>query len=198
MSILDLGYETKEDFAAALEMANPYFDKMVAELGLANDAIMQSIRDGISPHIAMDLSDDHLDALFAVGIQTMQAGDVAQAQVVFDKLTKLKSYDYRFWYALGTTYQAQGTVDMAARCYIVSLGFQATDVDGYLRLGECLLSAKETAEALEVYQIAAALCDDGHGTPDAHEVALRMITHTEDLLASAGPDSDAAALKGTA
>jgi len=182
MSILDFEFEDTDAFRKDIENALPLMETAIDALGLSNDVLGQALREGISPHIALGLSDDHLDAIFTIGLNAMQAGETAKAQIVFQKLVTLKSIDERFWYALGTTLQIQERVADAARAYVIALGLKATDVEGYLRLGECLLAAKEPPKALECFQLALALCDDGHGDDSQRQMADRYIAHTNERL----------------
>lgn len=196
MSLIDLDFDTPEAMLEEVQSMMPIMDALIDDLGLSDNAAVQSLREGISPHIILGLSDDHLDAIFATGLNFLQAGDVAQAQAVFFKLTTLKSIDYRFWYALGTTLQMQQKLAEAARMYMMSLGLKATDVDGYLRLGECLLAAEELENALGAFQTAYALCEDGHGQEDQKTAAVKMIAHIEERMHLEDVGADPTSLKG--
>ncbi len=176
MSILDFSFTDSESFLNDLKKAVPLRSAVVDFFGMTDDVLGCALHDGISPHIALGLSDEHLEAAFTVGLDAMQAGEVDKAQAVFLKLVTLKSIEERFWYALGTTLQLQERVQDAARAYIIALGLRATDVEGYLRLGECLLSARELRQALEVFQFALALCESGHGNEGNSELSNRYIS----------------------
>ena len=69
-------------------------------------------------------------------------------------LTLLDPLDSRVLYVLGSTYQAENNLPAAARFYLQFLAFDATNADGYLRLGECFLAAKEFEEADQTFKIA--------------------------------------------
>ncbi|WP_341367303.1 hypothetical protein [Yoonia sp. BS5-3] len=196
MSILNFDYEDPSALIDEVNDMMPMMDAVIADLGLSDETAVQAVREGISPHIALGLSDDHLDAIFMTGLKSMQAGDVAQAQTVFFKLATLKAIDYRFWYALGTTFQVQDRFAEAGRIYMVSLSLRATDVDGYLRLGECLLASDEMQEALECFQTAWALCDDGHGTDAQRDAAERLVTHMDERMQTALADAVPLSSKG--
>lgn len=182
MSILDLGFDDPDTFMQDVNGMMPMVDSVIADLGLSDDGAVQSIREGISPHIVLGLTDDHLDSIFVTGLRFMQSGEAAKAQVVFTKLVTFKAIDYRFWYALGTALQVQGHVAEAARTYLYTLGLEATDVDTYLRLGECLLSAGELENALDTFQMVVALCDDGHGQDEQKQIAENLIAHTNERM----------------
>ncbi|MEL7390062.1 MAG: hypothetical protein AAFN76_09800 [Pseudomonadota bacterium] len=186
MSILDFGFNDVDTFLKGIENAMPLMEVAIDELGLSDHVLGHALREGISPHIALGLSGEHLDALFTIGLHAMQAGEIAKAQIVFQKLVTLKSIDERYWYALGTSMQMQDRVAEAARAYIIALGLKATDVEGYLRLGECLLAAKEVNEALACFQMASSLCDDGHGDESQKQMAERYVAHTNQRQKSEG------------
>ncbi len=181
MSILDLKLKTGNDLSKALEAATPLLEQALQELGLANDEIIQLAKEGISPHIAYGLSPEHLDAIFATGINYMQVGEVQKAQGVFLKLNALKSTDARFNYALGTTLQMQGNYAAAAKIYMIALTLDAMNVDAYLRIGECLLASEEFDRAREAFEAAQSLCESGAGSAESRELADRMVAHMQDL-----------------
>ncbi|MEM9785843.1 MAG: hypothetical protein AAF801_05040 [Pseudomonadota bacterium] len=182
MSLLDLEYDDPNSLVDDIKEMMPIMDAVIEDVGLTNDAAMQSLRAGVSPHIALGLSADHLDAIFASGLNYMRSGEVVMAQTVFVKLVTLKEFDHRFWYALGATLQIQGQLAEATRAYLMSLSLRATDVDGYLRLGECLLAAGEFENALGSFETAVALCDDGHGQDDQKNVAERLAAHVRERM----------------
>ncbi len=196
MSILDLGYDDPDTFIEDVNGMMPMVDSVITDLGLADNSAVQSIRDGISPHIVLGLTNDHLDAIFATGLRFMQSGDAAKAQVVFTKLVTFKAIDYRFWYALGTALQTQDHPAEAARAYLYALGLEATDVDTYLRLGECLLSAGELENARDTFQMAVALCVDGHGQDDQRQAAESLIAHTNQRIHPDHSDTNNLSSKG--
>lgn len=198
MSLIDLEFDTPEALLEEMQSMMPLMDAVIEDMGLSDNAAVQSVREGISPHIVLGLSDEHLDAIFVTGLNLMQAGEVAQAQAVFFKLTTLKAIDYRFWYALGTTLQMQQKLGEAARVYIMSLSLKATDVDGYLRLGECLLAAKELENAMGAFQTAVSLCNDGHGDDNQKATAENMIAHIDERLLLDGAGANPTSLKGDA
>ncbi|MEL6683371.1 MAG: hypothetical protein AAFQ09_12125 [Pseudomonadota bacterium] len=175
MSLLDLEFDSPEALVQQVNDMMPVMDGLIEDLGLSDNDAVQSVREGISPHIILGLSDEHLDAIFVTGLNLAQAGNTDQAQVVFLKLATLKAHDYRFWYALGTTLQLQQKLAEAVRAYLMSLSLRATDVDAYLRMGECLLAAEEFENALGCFQMAQALCADGHGQDDQRQAADGMI-----------------------
>ncbi len=181
MSILDLNLKTGDDLNATLDQIAPVVEQVLEELGLADDEIIQLAKEGISPHIAYGLTDAQLDAIFATGINMMQAGDVQKAQNTFLKLNSLKSMDARYNYALGTTFQMQGQYATAAKIYMISLTLDAMNVDGYLRVGECLLASDEIDQAREAFEAAQSLCESGAGSPASRELADRMVAHMHDL-----------------
>ena len=180
MSILDLGFNSEEEFKEAIEIAAPAIEKILQDSGLADENFIKLMEEGFSPCEILGLEKNHLDALFVSGYQYMSAGDMQKAKDVFQTLTQLDSMDERFTFALASVHQIEGDFSVAGKLYLFFLAMDATNVEGYLRLGECLMAAKEYNEADDVFQTAIALCED-YGSEENRKHAEAMITHIADL-----------------
>ncbi|PTW56670.1 tetratricopeptide repeat protein [Breoghania corrubedonensis] len=176
MSIMDLGFSSGEDFSRLLAASAPQIEKIMESSGLAQDNRVRLMQAGYSPKEIFDLTDREVDALFQSGFQALGGGDLQGAQDTFGMLCKLDSLDARFPFALATTYQLQGKFETAAKLHVVALGLDATNVDGYLQLGECLLAARELDNARDVFEVAAALVERGHGEPAMKAQAEAMLS----------------------
>jgi tetratricopeptide (TPR) repeat protein len=160
MSILDIGF-LSGDYLQSLEVASPLIEDILQKTGLAEEDHVKLVRAGYSPKQYLGLTDAEMEGLFRLGYQTLQAGDPERAKAVFLKLCQLDPLDARFPYAIAVTVQVQGKFDVAAKLYLIALALDATRVDIYVRLGECLLAAREYDEAREVLAIAMSLSGEG-------------------------------------
>ncbi|MEO9530023.1 tetratricopeptide repeat protein [Roseibium sp.] len=185
MSILDLGFQSGDDFINSLNLAAPMIEDILKDSGLSENNRVKLMQAGYSPKEILDLSDREMDALFQSGYQAMGVGDLQAAEDVFTTLCRLDSLDARFPFALAATLQLQGRYATAAKLYVVALGLNATHVDAYVRLGECLIEAREFDQAQEVLEIALALTEKGHGDEEARSQAESLIAQISELAARA-------------
>ena len=81
--------------------------------------------------------------------------------------------------------QTRGELNKAAQMYLQFLGLDATNPMGYLRLGECLLAAKEFSEAQAAFLTAKEFAEEGKGQPGNLEEALKLLAIPE--IAAAAP-----------
>lgn len=181
MSILDLGFSSADEFTRLLETAAPQIEDILKTSGLSENNRVKLMQAGYSPKEIFELNDREMDALFQSGYQALGAGDVQKAQDTFATLCRLDSLDARFPFALAATFQLQERFETAGKLYVVALGLDATHVDGFLQLGECLIAAREYDNASEVFEVAAALVDRGHGDAAAKDHAAAMIAHIAEV-----------------
>ncbi|MEM8797308.1 MAG: hypothetical protein AAGE61_17240 [Pseudomonadota bacterium] len=176
MSILDMGTHKQEQIVEAIKAAAPIVQEALDKTGLQDKEFVKMMQQGISPADIIGLTEEELNALFTMGIQFMNAGQVEKARDIFETLTMLNQDDNRFTYALATTHQVDGNFSLAAKLYMMFLAMEATNVEGYLRVSECLMGAKEFDEAIDTCEIAIALVPE-YGT-DAQKA------HAEGLIAT--------------
>ncbi|MEI2384507.1 tetratricopeptide repeat protein [Breoghania sp. JC706] len=184
MSIMDTDYSSAEDFTRLLEASAPAIETILQASGLAEDNRVRLMQAGYAPKEIFDLTDREMDALFQSGVRALGGGDLQGAQDMFAMLCKLDGLDARFPFALAGTFQLQEKFATAGKLYAVALGLDATHVDAYLRLGECLLAAREPDNAREAFEVAVALVERGHGAPELKADAEAMLA----LIAEAGSD----------
>lgn len=189
MAILDGPTPTADNAIEALKVLGPKFDAW-----LNSDAVtprMKSIIDlmseGLSLAQILDVSKEHLDALFVEATRLIQSGQPAKARDMLTGLYQLDPLASRTLYALGLTYQLEGDHEKAGKIYIQFLALDATNVEGYLRLAECFLATGEPKNAVDTFGTAIALAKAGHGTAAQIEHANRMIDIAKSQSAPAKP-----------
>ncbi len=177
MSILDMGFDTREEFIVGLELAAPAIDGLFEEFGWADENFTKLLKAGYSPYEILAMDKEHLNAMFLSGFQYLSAGNLQRAKDTFQLLTQLDPMDERFIFALASAYQLENDYSAAGKLYVFFIALNATDVDGYLRLGECLMGAHEYEEADDVFKTAVALCEKGHGNDEARQYSEIMIAN---------------------
>ncbi len=117
-------------------------------------SILDHLKDGLSLADIIGLKKEHRDAFLVQAGTMIQAGDLDGAKDMLTQLVTLEPLDERPVYLLGFIAQQKGAFDVAAKLYAYFLGYDATNPDGYLRLGECLLGAGELDNAEGTFQSA--------------------------------------------
>lgn len=173
-----------------MEGAVHYTQRLVAEMApeLEEGArqLLEATRDGLSLGDVLGVSKEQKQALLDLGCGLAQAGQLEKACDVLLRLVQLDPLEERAIYALGTVCQTRGELHKAAQLYLQFLALDATNPIGYLRLGECLLAAKEFAQARAAILTARDLAEDGKGHPGNLEEAVRLLEVPE--IANAEPE----------
>ncbi len=120
-------------------------------------SIFDALEEGQSLGDIMNITKQEREALLVQGTRQLQAGDLAGAQETLLIAYRLEPTDARAVYALAAAFQAQQEYAYAAKMYLVFLALDATNPQGYLRLGECLMANREFAEAEGFFEAAKAL-----------------------------------------
>lgn len=171
MSILDSHPLLKIDVKSAAESTPAFLDAVMKSLDLEDTPYYQAIRSGATPAAALGLDQRHVEALYQQGYDLLAVGNIEKARAVLTTLIQLDPSEERGVYALAATYQMEGRFDVAAQIYTTFITMDATNPDGYLRLGECLEALGETENAAGCYEIALGEAERGHGSPDSLQQA---------------------------
>lgn len=156
-------------------------DAIMREAGLQDNAIYRAIRAGATPAAALGLDRKHIEALYEKGYDLLQVGDTARARAVLTTLMTLDPSEERGIYALAASYQMEGRFEPAAQLYTTFITMDATNPDGYLRLGECLLAVGELDDAEGCFDLAREEARRGHGAPGAAAVADQRLAEVRAL-----------------
>lgn len=179
MSILDGMPRTEADMKQIVGGSSTIIDEFLskAELSPRAQSIVDHLKDGLSLADILKISKEERDALLVQGIRQMQSRDVAGAQTTLTMLHRLEPLDERVIYALATTYQAQEDYAVAGKLYVTFLALDATNAEGYLRLGECFLGNRETEQAYACFEVGKGEAASA-GRADLVAYADRMIALT--------------------
>ena len=178
-SILEAHPLLAADLTESARRAGAAVDAMVAATDdPAMTARMATMAEGASPRAVIGLDADHMEALYTAAHDRLAAGDGDGARELLLTMLRLEPHDERAIYALGASYQIEGDAKRAAELYALFVGLDATNPDGYLRLGECLLTVGERENAAGCFSIAAREAERGSGTPEALAHARRMLAAT--------------------
>lgn len=189
MSILDGAFNDTKTMHGAMEFAQAVLDRATPQLDEKTRHIIALTADGSSLGDALGITKEQRSALYDLGSRLLQVGETQKAFDVLMRLNQLDPLDERAYYGLGVACQTQGELQKAAKMYVMFLALDATNPLGYLRLGECLLQAREYAEAYASFEAARNCAQDGLGGPDVLLEALAMLAVPEIAAAAKGPKS---------
>lgn len=140
------------------------------------ESVVKLLNEGLSLADIFSITRQERDAVLLLACRHLQAGDVKSALPLLNQLVQLEPTDRRAIYALGVAYQSTGDAVLAGKLYLHAVALDATDPEGYLRLGECLLANREVEAARGCFEGARVLASSGHGTAAQVEHADRMIS----------------------
>jgi len=181
MSILD-SLPSEAEMRRAIEVMAPRIEQLFAGMDLSpkQRSIVELLKKGYSLADIHGFTQDERDAMFARGCQLVQAGEIDKGRDWLMFVNRLDPRDARVVYVIAVTYQTQGNFSLAAKLYVYFIALDASNPEGYLRLGECLLSAQEYAAAVDCFRFAKDQCARGKGNAAAAEHAERMLGHARE------------------
>lgn len=177
MSILDGMISSEAELQASFTMAGAAMQDFLAKADL-NDKqrqVLALMQEGLSLADIFDITKDHRDAILAQGIRTLQLGEPAKARELLTGLYQIEPLDERVIYALAATYQVESDFSRAGKLYVQFIALDATNPEGFLRLGECFLAAQEDDEAVECFETAIDLVKKNSGDPEHAQHAAKML-----------------------
>lgn len=177
MSILNSEYTSAEMMEGSLAYAGSFVADVLAQMDISerDQSIIDHMRDGLSLGDIMGIKKEHRDALINLAIGFIQAGDLDKARDILAQTYQFEPSDERALYLLGTIFQLKGDLERAVFCYLQFLAIDATNPEGYLRLGECLMTAGELDNASDALKSALEFARDGKGRPGNAEQAENLI-----------------------
>lgn len=177
MAILDGLPKTKAETERTLAIATKVFESGLAKAKLTSGQrrVLDLMKKGLSMADIAGISKEERDACLALGCRQLQVGDLVNAEATLLGLVQIEPSDERAIYALAATYQAQRKYEVAGRLYLQFLALDATNPQGYLRLGECFMGAREPEGARGCFEAAKVLNNKGRKDPSVAVLADQML-----------------------
>lgn len=188
-SILDGMPTTEEDMQKAFEFAGNAYEHFLenSEFGqqLKDSHVLKLMREeGLTLAEAIDMPKEQLEAVYALGHQQLVAGDSKKAQDTFMQLIQFDPMDERYIYCFGVACQMNGKYAEAAKVFVQFLARDATNPEGYLRLGECFMHSGELENAREVFDLAGALAEGKPQHADVLPYVQTMLSNIDAQMAA--------------
>lgn len=153
-----------------------YMEAFLRESGLDQEPIVKGFMAGQTAAQTMGLTRADLDALYAAAYASLTSGNMKVAEDLLTYLCLLDPLEARYRYCLGVIAQQCASPAQALEHFINFLALDATNADGYLRLGECYLALGNKTQAREAFEIAEAEAAKGNGDSTALDEARRNLS----------------------
>jgi type III secretion system low calcium response chaperone LcrH/SycD len=173
--IVDLDFFNRPDIAKDVERGIQMAMQALADNGLDQDPRLLAVLDGQTIAQAKGLSRADLEVLYAYGFSFISKGDTRKAEDVFSQLCMIDPLVAKNHYCLGIVRQMTQHWDLAIDDFARFCALDATNPEGYLRIGECLTAKGDRAEARKVFDVALREARKGHGPANAAEQAERAL-----------------------
>lgn len=160
-------------------LASEISHRVIKDLGLDQQPTVKDMNEGLTQAQSMGLTRDDLNVIYTMGFQKLTGADFKAAEDVFVYLSVIDPLHAPNYYCLGVARQAQGRFDDAEMAIYGFLSMDATNPNGYLRLGECKQSRGDRDGAREAYALAVAECKNGHGDETTLAEARAKLTIAE-------------------
>jgi type III secretion system low calcium response chaperone LcrH/SycD len=145
--------------------------QVLAEHGLDKDPNLLAVLEGQTIAQVKGLSRKDLEVLYAYGFGFLANRTPKKAEDVFAYLCFIDPLEAKNHYCLGVAHQMQQQWQMAIDDFGRFCALDATNPEGYLRIGECLVALGDRDEAREVFDVALKEARKGHGPKNAVEQA---------------------------
>ncbi|MDO1583215.1 tetratricopeptide repeat protein [Rhizobium oryzicola] len=177
MSILNSKYTNAGMMQGATEIAADFLKDILGQMELDHreQSILDLMQQGLSLGDILGIKKEHRDALINLAASLIQAGELDKARDVLVQTVQFDNLEDRALYLLGVVFQLKSDLERAAFFYLQFLALDATNPEGYLRLGECLMSAGELSEAREAIGAALSFAREGKGRPGNVEQAENLL-----------------------
>ena len=155
----------------ALKDAGELAAEALKQNGLDQDPVLQRVMGGETIAQARGLSREDLEIIYGMGFTLITSGELDKAEDVFITLCFMDQLVAKNHYCLGVVRQMKQQWQMACDDFIRFLALDATNPEGYLRIGECKVALGEKDEAKEYFRLALLEAEQGNGPDDAVEQA---------------------------
>lgn len=148
---------------------------ILKDLDMDDNPIFKEMLDGQTMAQAMGLNRDDLEVIYTLGFNLMVSGKLDQAEDTFITLCMMDMLEAKNHYCLGVTRQLKQNWKMAYDDFVRFLSLDATNPEGYLRAGECMMALGDRDEARDLFELALAEAQAGNGPEHALEQAQKAL-----------------------
>lgn len=189
MSILDGMPQSEAQWKRIVDMAAPFYEYIEKNFEFTPEQrkVWQLTNQGIPLADILGITKEEREAVLAHACKLIKKGQYEEARSLLLQLIKLYPYDGRVVYTTGITLQLEGKAFAAGKVFVQAIGMDATNPEGYLRLGECFLVEREYHNAAASFEGAEDLCERGYGNPKIHQYASKMLAHALERIEATNP-----------
>ena len=112
-------------------------------------AALKAFGDGTTLRAMRGISDEEMEAIYAMGVNFYKAGNYEDAEKVFKFLTMFDHLNSRYWTAMGSLRQVQRKFAEAVQAYHLASFLDLENPKPMYYGAECLLALGQKQEALD-------------------------------------------------
>lgn len=172
---MDLETFNRPEVAKQLEDGLQIAMQALANAGLDKDPSLLAVLDGQTIAQVKGLSRTDLEVIYAYGFSFIRRGDTKRAEDIFLHLCFIDPLEAKNHYCLGVVRQMKEKWDTAIDDFARFCALDATNPEGWLRIGECLTAKGDRTQARQVFDVALREARKGHGPKNAVEQAERAL-----------------------
>jgi len=150
--------------------------KALAQAGLDKDPNLRAVLEGQTIAQVRGLTRADLETIYALGFRFLTGGDTERAEAVFFQLCFIDPLEAKNHYCLGVVRQMKQQWDAAIDDFARFCALDATNPEGYLRIGECLVAKGDRDQARDAFEVALLEARKGHGPKNAADQAERALS----------------------
>jgi tetratricopeptide (TPR) repeat protein len=179
MSIIEGLPQSEDEWREAMNFAGPLIEQIEAAMEMTppQKKNLQQVKAGVPLSVLWGITKEEREAALAQGCRLVAQRKFKAARAILLPLFMLHPYDARVPYTAAVSLQLEGDVSAAAKLLVQAIALDATNPEGYLRLGECFLTAKEYENAADAFESANDLCERNYGSPKTAHYARKMLDH---------------------
>ena len=174
---MNLDFFNRPEIAKHLQDGVEMAMKILADAGLDKDPKLLAVLDGQTIAQAKGLTRADLEVLYAYGFGFITNGDTRRAEEVFVQLCMIDPLVGKNHYCLGIIRQMNQQWDAAIDDFARFCAMDATNPEGYLRIGECLVAKGDHTGAGQAFNVALREARKGRGPKNAVEQAERALAN---------------------
>ena len=154
------------------------------------DLLVQHMASGGTIGDIKGLTAEHYEAMYAIGHNHYELGDIDRAARMFQFLVTMNPWDRRFPMAAGAAYQVKGEFTKALNYYAMAVTLNMMDPVALFHTAECLAALGHRAEACEALEFVIK-----HGDAPEHAALRERAQGILPLLKAGAAQAQASAAK---
>lgn len=136
------------------------------------DWVDKQLKKGKSGQELLGLSEETMNACYAIGCFLIEQEQFRQAADAFLFLSALNSYEYRYWLGLGASLQFYGDYEGAINAHEMAAMCRLDSPTPYFHLAKCLFEMHDKESAVQALDLAIEYSEGRSEYEELHQQAI--------------------------